>query len=118
MGITNPFREVIQQFKLMNSELVESLCLDLAAEQEIEHICEAHDNTSDYTLAKNVIDIDDEERVHTREFFRLINTLLKNEDRIFAECAEEVNERASSFTIGQQNRHLRNMPRNLTNQYQ
>jgi len=106
---TNPFSGVASGRKLTDFELARALRLDLAAEQEAVHIYEAHADATDNELAKKVLrDIANEERVHAGEFQRLLNILLKDEEALLAEGAEEVNqifkENISNiaFAIGQE----------------
>jgi len=98
---TNPFSGVIPARKLTDSELARALRLDLAAEEEAVHVYEAHADATDNDLARKVLrDIADEERVHAGEFQRLINILLKDEEKFLAEGAEEVNEMAREVAAG------------------
>jgi rubrerythrin len=92
---TNPFSGVIPARKLTDSELARALRLDLAAEEEAVHVYEAHADATDNKLARKVLlDIANEERVHAGEFQRLLNILLKDEEKFLAEGADEVNEMA------------------------
>jgi rubrerythrin len=98
---TNPFSGMTPARKLTDSELARALRLDLAAEEEAVHVYEAHADATDHKLAEKVLrDIADEERVHAGEFQRLINILLKDEERFLAEGAEEVNEMAREIDAG------------------
>jgi rubrerythrin len=91
----NPFSGLTPARKLTDSELARALRLDLAAEEEAVHVYEAHADATDNELAKKVLlDIANEERVHVGEFQRLLNILLKDEERYLAEGAEEVDEMA------------------------
>jgi rubrerythrin len=100
---TNPFSGVVPGRKLTDSELARALRLNLAAEEEAVHLYQAHADATDNKLAKKVLlDIADEERVHAGEFQRLLNILLKDEEVLLAEGAEEVNQMAEgSSTIAQ-----------------
>ena len=92
---TNPFSGVAPGKKLTDSELARALRLDLSAEEEAVHVYQAHADATDNELARKVLlDIADEERVHVGEFQRLLNILLKDEERFLAEGAEEVDEMA------------------------
>jgi rubrerythrin len=92
---TNPFSGITPARKLTDSELARALRLDLAAEEEAVHVYEAHADATDHKLAVKVLrDIADEERVHVGEFQRLINILLKDEEKFLADGAEEVDEMA------------------------
>ena len=93
---TNPFSGVIPARKLTDSELARALRLDLAAVEEAVHVYEAHADATDNKLARKVLlDIANEERVHAGEFQRLLNLLLKDEEKFLAEGADEVNEMAN-----------------------
>jgi rubrerythrin len=93
---TNPFSGITPARKMTNSELIRALRLDLAAEEEAVNLYQAHADATDNELAKKVLlDIADEERVHAGEFQRLINILLKDEEKLLAEGAEEVDELAN-----------------------
>jgi rubrerythrin len=92
----NPFSGLTPARKMTNSELIRALRLDLAAEEEAVNLYQAHADATDNELAKKVLlDIADEERVHAGEFQRLINILLKDEEKLLAEGAEEVDELAN-----------------------
>jgi rubrerythrin len=91
----NPFSGVVPPRKLTDSELVRALRLNLAAEEEAVHLYQAHADATDNELAKKVLlDIADEERVHAGEFQRLLNILLKDEESLLSQGADEVNEMA------------------------
>ncbi len=91
----NPFPGMVPDRKMSDTELARAIRLDLAAEFEAVHLYEAHAEATDNELAKKVLlDIVNEERVHAGEFQRLINLLLKDEQSLMAEGAEEVNKMA------------------------
>ena len=91
----NPFSGVIPDRKLTERELTRGIRMTLSAEQEAVHLYEALADATDNNLAKEVLqDIADEERVHAGEFQRLLNILLPDEERLLAEGAEEVDEKA------------------------
>jgi rubrerythrin len=91
----NPVPGMVPARKLTLAELIRAIRLDLAAEHEAVHLYMAHADATDHPLAKKVlIDIADEERVHAGEFARLISILTKDEDKLLAEGAEEVDEMA------------------------
>ena len=92
----NPFSGITPSRKMTDAELARALRLDLAAEEEAVHLYEAHADATDNKLAKKVLrDIANEERVHAGEFQRLLNILLKDEEKFLAEGAEEVDELAN-----------------------
>jgi rubrerythrin len=88
---TNPFVGQLPTRKLSKDELVRALRLDLAAEEEAIHLYTAHaDNTEDETVRKVLLDIADEERIHSGEILSLIELLTCNEDEKLAEGSREV----------------------------
>jgi rubrerythrin len=92
----NPFSGLTPSRKMTDSELARAIRLDLAAEEEAVHLYEAHADATDNKLAKKVLlDIANEERVHAGEFQRLLKILLKDEEKLLAEGAEEVDELAN-----------------------
>jgi rubrerythrin len=92
----NPFSGITPGRKMTDSELARALRLDLAAEEEAVHLYESHADATDNELAKKVLlDIANEERVHAGEFQRLLKILLKDEEKLLAEGAEEVDELAN-----------------------
>jgi rubrerythrin len=98
---TNPFSGVVPGRKLTASELARALRLGLAAEEEAVHLYEAHADATDNELAQKVLrDIANEERIHVGEFQRLLSLLLKDEDQLLSEGAEEVNEMATEGGSG------------------
>jgi rubrerythrin len=98
---TNPFSGITPARKLTDSELARALRLDLSAEEEAVHLYEAHADATDNELARKVLlDIANEERVHVGEFQRLLNILLKDEERFLVEGAEEVNEMGNESGAG------------------
>ena len=96
---------------MTDSELARAIRLDLAAEEEAVHLYEAHADATDNELAKKVLhDIANEERVHAGEFQRLINILLKDEEKFLAEGAEEVNEMAKETNAETANQAGKTIP--------
>jgi len=65
----------------------------IAAEYEAIQLYMQLAESTDNELAKDVlIDIADEERVHAGEFLRLLKQLAPDEEKFYAEGAEEVEE--------------------------
>ncbi len=94
----NPFTGVVPGRKLTPRELTRAIRLTLSAEEEAVHLYEALADATENELAKAVLqDIADEERVHAGEFQRLINILLPDEEKWFADGAAEVNELAENL---------------------
>ncbi len=89
----NPFSGVIPDRKLTERELTRAIRMALAAEEEAVHLYEALADATDNDLARAVLqDIANEERVHAGEFQRLLNLLLRDEQKLLAEGAAEVDE--------------------------
>lgn len=98
----NPFSGTVPR-KVTSRELTRALRLSLAAEEEAIHLYEALADATDNTLAATVLqDIANEERVHVGEFQRLINILVKDEERFLAEGSEEVDEIKEALDSGKQ----------------
>ncbi len=94
----NPFPGKLPDRKLSRDELVLSLRLDVAAEEEATHLYVAQAGATDDPLAKKVlIDIANEERVHVGEFQRLIQILTGDEDKWLADGAKEVDVMAADL---------------------
>ncbi len=94
----NPFAGVVPERKITFSELIRGLRLSLSAEEEAVHLYDALADATDNELASVVLrDIADEERVHKGEFQRLLNLLLKDEENLMNQGAEEVDEIAEKL---------------------
>ena len=94
----NPFSGIVPDRKMSASELVRALRLNLAAEEEAVHLYESHADATDNSLAQAVLhEIADEERVHAGEFQRLLSILAKDEQKLLAAGAEEVDEIAKEL---------------------
>lgn len=94
----NPFTGIVPDRKMTEAELARAIRLDLAAEEEAVHLYESHADATDNKLAREVLhDIANEERVHAGEFQRLLNILLKDEEKLLAEGAAEVDELAEEI---------------------
>jgi rubrerythrin len=93
---TDPFNQMTPQRVMTTRELVRTLRLSIAAEEDATSIYEAAADATDNALAKKVLqDIANEERVHVGEFQRLISILLADEEGWLADGAAEVNEMAA-----------------------
>jgi rubrerythrin len=98
----NPFSGVIPERKLTERELTRAIRMALAAEEEAVHLYEALADATDSELARAVLqDIANEERVHAGEFQRLLNILLKDEEKLLADGAEEVDEIVEEIKKGE-----------------
>jgi rubrerythrin len=79
--------------KLTHEELVRAIRFMIAAEYEAVQLYMQLAESTDNKLAIEVLkDIADEERVHAGEFLRLLRELAPDEEKFYAEGAEEVEE--------------------------
>jgi len=79
--------------KLTKEELIRAIRFMVAAEYEAIQLYMQLAESIDDELAKDVlVDIADEERVHAGEFLRLLHHLAPDEEKFYAEGAEEVEE--------------------------
>ena len=88
-----PFSGMAKDKKLTDQELVRSIRFMIAAEYEAIQLYMQLAESTDNKLAIEVLkDIADEERVHAGEFLRLLKELDPDEEKFYAEGAEEVEE--------------------------
>jgi rubrerythrin len=88
-----PFSGLASDRKLTNGELVRAIRFMVAAEYEAVQLYMQLAGSIDNRLAIEVLrDIADEERVHAGEFLRLLHELAPDEEKFYAEGAEEVEE--------------------------
>ena len=79
--------------KLSKEELIRAIRFMIAAEYEAVQLYMQLAESTDNTLAIDVLsDIADEERVHAGEFLRLLDELAPDEAKFYAEGAGEVEE--------------------------
>src|SRR6056297_2864310 len=79
--------------KLTEQELIRAIRFMIAAEYEAIQLYMQLAESTDNELAIGVLkDIADEERVHAGEFLRLLKELEPDEEKFYAEGAEEVEE--------------------------
>jgi len=79
--------------KLTKEELIRAIRFMVAAEYEAIQLYMQLAESTDNKLAIEVLrDIADEERVHAGEFLRLLHELAPDEEKFYAEGAEEVEE--------------------------
>ena len=79
--------------KLTNEELIRAIRYMIAAEYEAIQLYLQLAESTDNKLAIEVLkDIADEERVHAGEFLRLLRALAPDEEKFYAQGAEEVEE--------------------------
>lgn len=88
-----PFSGLAEDRKLTDAELIRAIRFMIAAEYEAVQLYMQLAESTDNELAKEVlVDIADEERVHAGEFLRLLKELAPEEEKYYAEGAEEVEE--------------------------
>ena len=79
--------------QLTDEELIRAIRFMIAAEHEAIQLYMQLAESTDNKLAIEVLkDIADEERVHAGEFLRLLRELAPDEEKFYAEGAEEVKE--------------------------
>jgi rubrerythrin len=89
----NAFSGLAKEKKLTHAELIRAIRFMVAAEYEAIQLYMQLAESIDNKLAIEVLkDIADEERVHAGEFLRLLKELAPDEERLYAEGAEEVEE--------------------------
>ena len=94
----NPFSGLAADRKLTRSELIRAIRYMIAAEYEAVQLYMQLAESIDNELAIEVLkDIADEERVHAGEFLRLLKHLEPEEEKFYAEGAEEVEEMAEKI---------------------
>ena len=95
----SPFSGQAHDRKLTEEELVRAVRFMIAAEYEAIQLYMQLAESTDNQLAAEVLkDIADEERVHAGEFLRLLYALAPDEERFYAEGAEEVEEEIAKAT--------------------
>lgn len=88
-----PFSGVAKDKKISDQELIRAIRFMIAAEYEAIQLYMQLAESTDNKLAIEVLkDIADEERVHAGEFLRLLKELDPDEEKFYAEGAEEVEE--------------------------
>ncbi len=96
----SPFSGLASGRKLMNEELVRAIRFMIAAEYEAIQLYMQLAESTDNKLAIEVLkDIADEERVHAGEFLRLLKELEPDEEKFYAEGAEEVEEEIEKMKL-------------------
>ena len=87
----SPFSGLANDRKLTDEELIRAIRFMVAAEYEAIQLYMQLAESTDNKLAVEVLkDIADEERVHAGEFLRLLRELAPDEEKFYAEGAEEV----------------------------
>ncbi|MEZ4485081.1 MAG: ferritin family protein [Syntrophotaleaceae bacterium] len=96
----HPFSGNTIDRKLTQAELVRAIRFLVSAEYEAVQLYMQLAEATDDALAKEVlIDIADEERVHAGEFLRLLLHLAPEEERLYQEGYEEVEEMMEKLGI-------------------
>lgn len=89
----SPFSGLAHDRTLTHDELIRAIRFMVAAEYEAVQLYMQLAESIDNKLAQEVLkDIADEERVHAGEFLRLLRHLDPEEEKFYAEGAEEVEE--------------------------
>jgi rubrerythrin len=88
-----PFSVLKNDRKLTDDELVRAIRFMIAAEYEAIQLYQQTAESTDNTLAKEVLlDIANEEKEHAGEFLRLLRELDPQEEKFYAEGYKEVEE--------------------------
>ena len=97
----HPFAGMRKDRKLTEEELIRAIRFMIAAEYEaIQLYMQLAESIDDELAAKVLKDIADEERVHAGEFLRLLKELAPDEEKFYAEGAEEVEEEIKKMKKG------------------
>lgn len=95
----NPFSGLAKDRKLTREELIRAIRFMVSVEYEAVQLYMQLAESADDELAVNVLkDIADEERVHAGEFLRLLHELAPDEEKLYAEGSEEVQEMIDKLT--------------------
>lgn len=94
----HPFSGLAKDRKISDQELIRAIRFMISAEYEAIQLYMQLAESTDNKLAIEVLkDIADEERVHAGEFLRLLKELDPDEEKFYAEGAEEVEEEIKKF---------------------
>jgi rubrerythrin len=89
----NSFSGMAADRKLTKEELIRAIRFMIAAEYEaVQLYMQLVDSIEDKLAREVLTDIANEERVHAGEFLRLLKYLAPDEEKFYAEGAEEVDE--------------------------
>jgi len=89
----SPFSGLAHERKLTHEELIRAIRFMVAAEYEaVQLYMQLAESIDDKVAVEVLKDIADEERVHAGEFLRLLRHLEPDEEKFYAEGAEEVEE--------------------------
>ena len=97
----SPFSGLAHGRKLTKAELIRAIRFLVAAEYEAVQMYMQLAESIDNKLAAEVLeDIANEERVHAGEFLRLLKELAPDENKFYAEGAQEVEEEIKKLKKG------------------
>jgi rubrerythrin len=100
-GFPDPFVGNVPERKMNPEELTRAIRIDIAGELEAIHLYQAHAQATDNEMAREVLlDIANEERVHTGELQRLLELLLADESQLRAQGAAEVDATVAKLSGG------------------
>jgi len=89
----SPFSGLAHDRKVTHEELIRAIRFMVAAEYEAVQLYTQLAESTDNEVAKAVlVDIADEERIHAGEFLRLLHHLAPDEQKMYDEGYEEVEE--------------------------
>jgi len=89
----SPFSGMAKDRRLTHEELIRAIRFMIAAEYEaIQLYMQLAESTENKLVIDVLKDIADEERVHAGEFLRLLQELAPDEEKYYAEGADEVQE--------------------------
>ena len=95
---STPFAVVAHDRKLTKDELIRAIRFNIAAEYEaIQMYVQRAESTDDKLAAEVLRDIAEEEVVHAGEFLRLLKYLSPEEEKLYQEGYEEVEEEIEKF---------------------
>ena len=96
----NSYSGLTADRKLTKEELIRAVRFMIAAEYEaVQLYMQLVESIEDKLTRKVLTDIADEERVHAGEFLRLLKYLAPDEERLYAEGAEEVEEEMNKLGL-------------------
>jgi len=97
----NPFSGLAGDRKLTETELIRAIRFMIAAEYEaVQLYMQLAESTNNKLAAAVLKDIADEERVHAGEFLRLLHELAPDEQKLYDEGAEEIQEMIEELNKG------------------
>ncbi len=89
----SPFSGLANQNKLTHEELIRAIRFMVAAEYEaVQMYMQLADSTDNQFVQAVLKDIADEELIHAGEFLRVLSRLAPEEEKLYKEGAEEVDE--------------------------